>query len=151
MLAIFFGGIFILSFIAPIIQHFKGYPAGEEIYSLFNPICHQYPTRCIWAFGLPAALCARCATAYLGIALSAFFIKFNIKYIKRIEIGLLFLFIASIDATFQAFKLIESINLLRIVSGILGGVAVFLIFYPLPIRKGHQYENSIVNYSGFFN
>lgn len=56
---------------APLMQHLMGYPHGETLYALLDPICHQYPTRSLWVFDRPFALCARCTTGYLGLAIAA--------------------------------------------------------------------------------
>ncbi len=134
LIFILYFGIFFLAFWAPVIQEIKGYPAGEQIYSLFSPICHQYPTRCFWVLGRPWALCARCSSAYLGIALAAVFIKPKISFGKRSVIGVCLVGLAAIDPIFQLLGFYESINSVRLITGIVGGVGAFMFVYPIPIQ-----------------
>ncbi|KER10355.1 MAG: hypothetical protein HY22_05660 [[Candidatus Thermochlorobacteriaceae] bacterium GBChlB] len=45
---------------------------GETLlYGFFRGVCHQQGERCIYLFGYPMALCARCAAIYLGIGLGS--------------------------------------------------------------------------------
>lgn len=138
LIFIFYFGIFFLAFYAPIIQELKGYPAGEGIYSLFSPICHQYPTRCFWIFERPWALCARCSSAYLGIALSALLIKPKFSFYKRSLLGALLITFAAIDPVLQLFGFYESINPIRLLTGIIGGTGAFLLIYPIPFKHKEQ-------------
>ena len=133
LIFIFYFGIFFLAFWAPFIQHIKGYPSGEWIYSLFSPICHQYPTRCFWIFERPWALCARCASAYLGIALAAVLFKPKLTFLKRAALGILFVTIAAIDPILQARGFYESNNVSRLLTGIIGGFGMFMLVYPIPL------------------
>lgn len=130
----FYFAIFCLAIYAPIIQHFAGYPAGENIYSLFSPICHEYPTRCFWIFDRPWALCARCSSAYVGIALSALLLRPKLSFLKRAGLGGSFIVLAAIDPILQLFGFYESTNIARLLTGLLGGAGVFLMLYPIPLR-----------------
>jgi uncharacterized membrane protein len=44
---------------------------GRVVYAGFAPVCHQMPERSFAAWGLPLAVCARCAGMYAGFALGA--------------------------------------------------------------------------------
>ena len=134
IVAVFYFAIFFLAMYAPIIQHFEGYPAGENIYALFSPVCHQYPTRCFWIFERPWALCARCSSAYLGLALAALIIKPKLSFFKRVALGISLVAIAAIDPIFQLLGFYESSNFTRLLTGLLGGAGVFLAIYPIPLR-----------------
>jgi uncharacterized membrane protein len=138
LIFIFYFGIFFLAFYAPVLQELKGYPAGEGIYSLFSPICHQYPTRSFWIFERPWALCARCSSAYLGVALAALFIKPALPFYKRSLIGAILVALAAIDPTLQLFGFYESINTIRLITGLLGGIGGFLLLYPIPFKYKEQ-------------
>jgi uncharacterized membrane protein len=129
-----FLGIFFLAAYAPIIQGLKGYPAGEEIYTLFRPICHEYPTRSLWILDRPWALCARCSFGYFGVALAALFVKSTKPYRTRVITGVILLSLAAIDPIVQLFTSYESTNSVRVLSGLIGGCGTFLIFYPLTRR-----------------
>lgn len=143
VIVLLFGSMTLLAIYAPLIQHFNHYPAGEEIYSLFRPICHQYPTRSFWIFGLPFALCARCSSGYLGVVLAAAFLKLNFKYSHRLIIGILILLVAIIDPVLQLYGYYESNNIARFVSGLSGGISVFLILYPFKYIKGEKMKRSL--------
>jgi len=132
---IIFFSLFAIGFIAPLAQTYWGYPAGEKFYTLLSPICHQYPTRCLWVFGQPTALCARCEFGYLGVAIAALFLKIKSPYWKRLLLGAFILGIAIIDPVLQLLKFYESTNIARTITGIIGGAAVFLIIYPITYRS----------------
>ncbi|MEI7905993.1 MAG: DUF2085 domain-containing protein, partial [Bacteroidota bacterium] len=134
----FYFSVFILSFLAPVLQEIKGYPAGENLYSLFSPICHQYPTRCFWVFERPWALCARCASGYLGFAVAALISRLQFPFWKRSLIGLLLIGLAAIDPLLQLFGFYESNNILRLITGLIGGYGTFLFVYPLPLKYKEQ-------------
>jgi uncharacterized membrane protein len=129
----FYFGIFFLAFWAPFIQHIKGYPSGEWIYSLFSPVCHQYPTRCFWIFERPWALCARCSSAYLGIAIAAVLFRPRLSFLRRAILGVFLISIAVIDPILQSRGFYESNNFLRLLTGIVGGFGMFSLVYPIPI------------------
>lgn len=143
--ALFFGVIVLLAVYAPITQHFNQYPAGEEFYSFFSPICHQYPTRSFWIYNLPFALCARCTSGYLGVFLSALFIKLKWKYRYRLLTGIIVLLITIVDPILQLYQIYESNNIARFLTGIAGGISVFLIIYPFTYFKGEKNEVSSVS------
>ena len=130
ILGILFISISIIAAIAPITQSVFGYPNGEKIYSLLSPICHQYPTRSLWITNRPFALCSRCFGGYLGLGLSFFIIHSSHKYIKRFLIGLIMILPGIIDGLFQLLTTYESINITRLITGIIGGIGFFLIIYP---------------------
>ena len=119
-------------------KFFGDYYWVEKLYSLFSPICHQYPTRCFWVFERPWALCARCASGYLGIAVAAAFSKLQFPFWKRSLIGLLLIGLAAIDPLLQLFGFYESNNILRLITGFIGGYGAFLFVYPLPLKYKEQ-------------
>lgn len=131
----FFISIFILALLAPIIQHLKGYPSGENIYSFFSSVCHQYPTRCLWVFNLPTALCSRCCFLYFGLSISPLVFRSEKRYLSRLLFGLFLIIIASIDPILQLLKLYESNNYLRVFTGFIGGVGTFFVIYPFKYRR----------------
>lgn len=139
MVFVLYFGIFFLAFYAPTVQHFAGYPAGESIYAMFSPICHQYPTRSFWIFNRPWALCARCSSAYLGIALTALFLRLRLGFLKRAAIGALIIVIVAIDPIFQLLGFYESTNYIRLTTGLVGGLGAFLLLYPIPLK--HKEKN----------
>jgi len=122
--------IVILSIGAPILQTIYGYPDGESIYILLHKICHQYPTRSFWIMNRPFALCSRCFGGYLGLSLASLLITFNNKFFYRIIIGIIFLLPGIIDGLVQLKYSYESTNLIRFITGMIGGIGFFLILCP---------------------
>lgn len=47
----------------------NGTAAGEQIYSFFHPVCHQFEGRSIHIVGEPLAVCSRCSAIYGGFLL----------------------------------------------------------------------------------
>jgi len=134
-----FLGVVLSAIVAPILQKIYGHPAGEQIYSFFWHICHQYPTRSFWVLDHPLAICARCTGGYMGVSLAALILYFdtnleneNFKKIReqRFFFGALFLLIGVLDGLCQALGFYDSGNLARFLSGLIGGAGVFLFIYP---------------------
>lgn len=57
-----------LIFLAPVLKSLSN-PAGDMIYILFSPLCHQIPARSFIINDYPLAVCARCLGIYLGFFL----------------------------------------------------------------------------------
>ncbi|MFA5835025.1 MAG: DUF2085 domain-containing protein [Bacteroidota bacterium] len=131
--------IFSLAWLAPVTQHVNGYPAGENLYSLFSPVCHQYPTRSFWIFDRPWALCARCSSAYLGLALASFIPFAAFSYARRALFGIGLIILVAIDPLLQLFGFYESTNLLRFITGLIGGFGAFLLIYPIPFKQKERH------------
>ena len=127
------GGFFLslatLSFLAPIIQSAIGYPGGENIYSGLSNICHQYPTRSLWITNRPFALCSRCFGGYLGISLALLFVNSTVNYSRRIALGIILALPGIVDGGIQLITTYESTNIIRFISGFLGGLGLFYIFF----------------------
>lgn len=132
---LFFASIALLSVLAPVIQSLFGFPSGEGIYRLFSAICHQYPTRSLWIWDRPFALCSRCFSGYIGISLAAIVLSSTKAYYKRLVIGIALLMPGIMDATIQLVSEYESLNFTRSITGLLGGIGVFTMFYPLKLTK----------------
>ena len=88
--------------------------------------CHQRPERSFFIKKHQFPVCARCTGVYLGqiIALSLVFIIKIPWYIPPILLTPM-----GIDWSIQHFKKIESNNLRRFITGILGGFAIICIYY----------------------
>lgn len=134
-LILYFIGLFIFALLAPIIQSIYGYPAGESIYSLFEPICHQYPSRSIWILGLPMALCTRCSFVYLGFGIGLFALRLRFRIKTNLLIGVLIIIFFGSDWFLQAFKIYEGNNLIRSISGLGLGFGGSIIINPLSYRR----------------
>ncbi|MGI9558554.1 MAG: DUF2085 domain-containing protein [Thermodesulfobacteriota bacterium] len=124
-----------LSFLAPVRQAIMGFPAGDQTYRWLSLICHQMPSRSFWVMGFPCGLCSRCISGYLGIALAAFFLSRPQKYSKRALTGIALLLPAIVDVYAQSVTGYESVNLTRSATGLLGGIGVFMLFFPSKLEK----------------
>jgi uncharacterized membrane protein len=140
LLGVFFLLLVLLAGLAPIIQTSFGYPSGEGLYSLLSPICHQYPTRSFWALDRPFALCSRCVGGYLGVGIGLMVIPLYRQYYKRLLWGLLMILPTVIDGVVQLNSQYESTNILRILTGIIGGIGLFLIAYPIQTVRRNRKE-----------
>ncbi len=81
------------------------------------------------------ALCARCFSGYFGLTLGALLIASQSKYLTRVGIGLLMILPGVFDGLLQLHGAYESSNLIRFVSGILGGLGIFMIINPFKYKK----------------
>ena len=129
------GAFVVLAAWAPVYQSWKGFPAGEGVYHLLNPFCHQYPTRSLWIWNRPFALCARCFAGYLGVLIACLFIWPSMGYGKRFIIGMALLLPGVIDPLVQLLTPYESTNILRVITGLMGGVGVFFLLYPKSLKR----------------
>lgn len=95
---------------------------------LFRLFCHGIPHRCLYLWGVPMPICARCTAIYVG-ALSGILLfrigphlsEFSarvVMYAGAVPLG--------IDGLTQLTTLRESNNTLRIVTGIVGGIGFAL-------------------------
>lgn len=97
---------------------------NDAYYALFRGVCHQKAHRCFELFGFPMAICARCASIYLGIAVGALFLPtFNSENRRRylILLGVSGGLIA-IDVAFGYFHLYHNVFATRIATGVLAGL-----------------------------
>ncbi len=131
------GALVLLAIYAPLAQALIGFPAGEGTYAFLHNICHQFPTRCLWIDGRPVALCARCIAGYTGILIGAIVLRCYWKYRARAVIGLALFALATLDPWVQLLTPYSSNNVLRIITGIVGGVGVYFVAAP-NLAKGLQ-------------
>jgi len=120
---------------------------GWLFFSTINGLaCHQYEPRCLHLFGFTTGICARCFAFYLGSILTylACIIASKKRHVS-INQKLLFLMLLPlvIDGSTQAILARESNNMLRIVTGIMAGVAVTIRIFSLiesaPKPKGRGF------------
>ncbi len=104
--------------------------------SLFKYICHQKTERCLKLLGKPMPICSRCFGVYSGILMGMILLLlvFDIKVSKIQAISFLIILNVPlvIDGITQHFSFRESNNLLRFITGLIGGVgSSFALFYIL--------------------
>jgi uncharacterized membrane protein len=95
-----------------------------------NLLCHRKPERTFQIKGHYFPVCARCTGFYISMAvylIYAFFFYVNYN-ITLLIIAVLLLLPAFIDGTTQFFHLRESNNPLRLITGLMGGLGLMIIF-----------------------
>jgi len=111
----------------------------EQIWAYLRPfsqfICHRMPERTFQIKGHYFPVCARCTGFYIG-AFSYFLYVyyFNVDYtVLMITFAVLMLIPAFIDGITQFFSLRESNNVLRFITGLLGGVGLGILTKALKV------------------
>lgn len=87
--------------------------------------CHQMPERSFYWKGRQFPVCARCTGVFIGQTL-AVILAFLVKIPTLVSV--LFLSIMGIDWGLQEFKIKESTNYRRLLTGILGGFGLYSIY-----------------------
>ena len=94
-----------------------------------NLICHRKPERSFFFRGHQFPVCARCTGFYIALVL--YFIYTYYYYVDYnpllLTIAVLLLLPAGIDGTTQLFELRESNNILRLITGLMGGLGLGII------------------------
>lgn len=97
-------------------------------YFFYQPVCHQLPFRSLWLDSFTLAVCIRCFGLYLGALLTVTFYLFRTRIpLYPYTLYLLFVLPAVIDFIFPKLSVYQDIPLLRFVSGLLLGAALFQI------------------------
>ena len=113
----------------------------DNLYIHYFFRCHNMPNRSFFIKGRQFHICARCTGIFFGIIFFPLLILFPVKIIS-IYIIFATSFI-TIDGLTQFFKLRESNNFLRLITGILFGIAVpnaIIIFFKIILHKLHALE-----------
>ena len=127
-----------------------GSDGGSWARAVFAPLCHQNPDRCLEVLGRPMALCARCTTLYLGLALG---VLIAARWPVRESVGRRALAIAvallAADVVTEGLGLRESWLWLRMLTGL--GLGVCGAGFTLRgvreviaehLKKGRDYERT---------
>jgi uncharacterized membrane protein len=92
---------------------------------LFRLLCHGRVERCFELFGAPMPICARCTGIYLGLLAGLF--AFPLIPVLRERVMRTVAFVAvlplGLDGLTQLFGLRESVNPLRVATGLIAGMA----------------------------
>ncbi len=122
--------ILIDAFLAPYLESLR-LPVSRYFYEILSPLCHQFPTRCLWVFGSNTALCMRCLGIYIGLLMVCLFI--SIKGNGRIhwKAGMMLVIPALIDGYSQLKGWRMSNNGLRLATGLLAGSGAGMIILPI--------------------
>jgi uncharacterized membrane protein len=105
-------------------------------YSIMRKICHQRPDRSFFIFGKKLPLCARCLGIYLSFFVGIIIAILNIDWLMNFKFLQIIIFLVVgitpllIDGFTQLYKLRESNNILRLITGALMGFvcSVFLVY-----------------------
>lgn len=89
--------------------------------------CHQIPERSFFYNGYQFPVCARCTGVIIGEIICIITILFNIKLSIIIYIALLL--VMGADWFIQYIHLLESNNIRRVITGVLGGYGLTGIYY----------------------
>jgi len=118
------------AFIAPYLES-RRLAISADFYAALRPICHQWPTRCLWVFGSNTALCTRCLGIFIALLLSGLF--FGIKSPDRIywKTAILMNLPALVDGYTQLKGWRLSNNYLRLITGLLAGVGAGAFLFPV--------------------
>lgn len=103
--------------------------------SVFDYICHRKPERSFFYKGHQFPVCARCTGFYISGIASIILLNFiPVPYsLTTLLIGILLLIPCAIDGFTQLFEYRESNNILRLITGLIGGVGLILV-YEMMIR-----------------
>ena len=113
---------------------------GQFMYFLYKPVCHQMADRSFGIDGFTLAVCIRCFGFYLGglLVTSFYLFKENI-YMWRMTSYIFCVLPAFLDFLLEKINIYTNIGELRLLTGILLGIAVFqLLFVSLFINKPKQ-------------
>ncbi len=69
-------------------------------------------------------------------------VKFQMKYLKSLALGVLLIIPGVIDGVIQLQTQYESMNMIRFITGLSGGLGIFLLLFPIksnsPYKKGSK-------------
>ena len=100
-----------------------------------NLLCHRIPERSFFYKNHQFPVCARCTGFYISGIASIILLNFiPVPYsLTTLLIGILLLIPCAIDGFTQLFEYRESNNILRLITGLIGGVRLILV-YEMMIR-----------------
>ncbi|MFQ5684382.1 MAG: DUF2085 domain-containing protein [Candidatus Binatia bacterium] len=131
--------VIVSSLLAPYLES-RQMGIAPFLYWILSPLCHQRPSRSLWIFGSPMGVDARCFALYTAFLLTGLSLRCDLGK-TRWRIGLLLLLPILVDGFTQLFGLRESTNVLRVLTGALGGIGLGLLLYPMAwkVRGGRVY------------
>ena len=105
---------------------------------LFRMMCHGRVERCLQLFGTPMPICARCTGIYLGLLAGLFVFPIVPWLRERVMRTVTFIALMplAIDGVTQLTGLRESVNPLRIATGVIAGLAFGLWILSAVERRG---------------
>jgi uncharacterized membrane protein len=133
-------------FYAPYLKS-QSSPFSGLLYAAFSPTCHQIPSRCFYAFGYPAAVCARCLGIYTGFFLGSLlfpFVKgFSSVTMPKAKTLILISLPIFVDAAANIIGIWTSHHWVRFITGSLWGLILPFYFFAgitdIMLRKGKKH------------
>lgn len=135
---------------------------GIVLFWIYRPLCHQNPERSFWFLGYQVAYCHRCTALYTAILAAGLLFGALRRTLKPLPLkfaGLLMLPML-IDGLMHMFDDVTGLALrghehdigsfnfvVRIITGVLVGVAVLLVIYPRVERELEHSDTLIASAS----
>lgn len=134
---LFFILIFISSLAQPLL--YEKSPFWWSFFSGINSlVCHQYETRCLHICGITTGICARCFSFYLS-AILTYGVCLIVSKFKKIEINIILFYLMLlplvVDGSTQFVFERESNNILRVLTGMLAGLAISIQIFSLKRKR----------------
>lgn len=119
-----------------------GQKFSEFMYFFYQPVCHQISDRSFGLDGYTLAVCVRCFSFYLGglLIISFYLFKDRINMWKMTSY-ILFILPAFSDFFLEKMDFYSNISELRLLTGLLLGIAMFHLFLAslsIKIVKHHD-------------
>lgn len=98
--------------------------------NVLNLICHRMPERSFFIKGHQFPVCARCTGFYISLMLYFIYVYFFFVHYNPVLLtfAILLLIPMMLDGLTQLFKYRESNNVLRLITGLMGGIGLGIIF-----------------------
>ena len=91
--------------------------------------CHQMPSRSFFIKGYQFPVCARCTGVIVGELLAIILLLISVK--MSLLFALIFLVPMAIDWGLQYLNVLESSNIRRYITGLLGGIGLTYLYFVL--------------------
>jgi uncharacterized membrane protein len=121
------------SLLAPLLEYLR-LEVSKNLYAILHSICNQMPTRSLFIYTSPMAICARCFFIYSVMFITGLALVNNRNKHIRWKAGLLLMIPCIIDGSSQYLGFRLSNNFLRSMTGALAGLGIALILFPLYFR-----------------
>lgn len=160
---IYLGGLSILTLLpifAPLLFALGLTSISKSIYFIYEFFCHQFAVRSIYLADYQYGVCVRCMGIYIGLALTAFFIKKFKSNGLRWYWVLIFILPLIIDGGIQTISTFLntgtgisylSNNFTRFITGSLFGIGISLWISPIILNNGVKFPREKFNFKFILN
>ncbi len=122
--------VVLASIMAPLTEASGWHYISDRLYFLLSYICPQIPSHSLWLLGAPTGVCSRSLFLYLSFV-AAGLLMFQRHAFLSWEKSLLLLIPILVDGLTQIAGWRESTNLLRVLTGSLGGIGIAGLVMPV--------------------